>query len=106
MEYEGLHDEFACADLPDDLQEANGVAFLLASNAFLKLADAYMRRDEATTLNLLNGIEAEIIETLRYYATEYQHGAIRADVVVEAAHKLGSLLGAGRALSKAAPGLH
>ncbi|WP_459770625.1 hypothetical protein [Methylobacterium sp. CM6257] len=94
------------AGLSDDFQEANGVAFILASNAFLKLAEAYMRREEAAALGLISEVEAEMSDVLRRYAMEPGHRDVRADVMLEAAHKLGALLNAGRALSKAAPGVH
>ncbi|MGH1575235.1 hypothetical protein ACRAWG_37050 [Methylobacterium sp. P31] len=107
MDYEAsTDDDNECTGRSDDFQEANGIAFLLASNAFLKLADAYMAREEAAALALISEIEAEMTDVLRRYASEPGHRDIRADVTLEAAHKLGALLSAGRALSKAAPGLH
>ncbi|MHB2206311.1 hypothetical protein ACYCO6_07525 [Methylobacterium sp. CM6257] len=106
MNYESLIDDGDHAGLSDDFQEANGVAFILASNAFLKLAEAYMRREEAAALGLISEVEAEMSDVLRRYAMEPGHRDVRADVMLEAAHKLGALLNAGRALSKAAPGVH
>jgi hypothetical protein len=106
MNYESVIDDGDRAGLPDDFQEANGVAFILASNAFLKLAEAHMRREEAAALGLISEIEAEMTDVLRRYAMEPGHRDIRADVMLEAAHRLGALLDAGRALSKAAPGIH
>ncbi|MGH1574316.1 hypothetical protein ACRAWG_31300 [Methylobacterium sp. P31] len=105
MEYEVL-DDGELAGLPDDFQEANGVAFLLASNAYLTLAEAYLRREEAAALALMNEIETQITGATRRFLRESPHGAARQDVVLEAAHKLGALMNAGRALSKAAPGVH
>lgn len=106
MGYKYLHDELSCVGLTDDLKEANGIAFLLASSVCLELADAYMHRDHPVALNLLNNIDSEIIETLQCYAIESRHVANRADVVVEAVHELSSLLGAGRAPSESALSLY
>jgi hypothetical protein len=105
MEYEVL-DDGELAGLPDDFQEANGVAFLLASNAYLTLAEAYLRREEAAALTLMNDIETQITEAMRRFVSESPRGAVRPDVMLEAAQKLGALMNAGRALSQAAPGVH
>lgn len=82
--------------LPDEVQEANGVAFLLASAAYLTLSDAYLRREGAKGLTLMDEIERNLMEALRRFVTETPHGVARPDVILIAARKLRALLEAGR----------
>lgn len=82
--------------LPDEVQEANGVAFLLASAAYLTLSDAYLRLEGSKGLKLMDEIERNLTEALRRFVTETPHGVARPDIILIAARKLRALLEAGR----------
>ncbi|MGT2478123.1 hypothetical protein ACU4GR_02745 [Methylobacterium oryzae CBMB20] len=92
--------------VPDELQEANGIALLLASAAYLTLAEAHLRREGTKGLKLMDEIEGSLTEALRRFVTETPPGMARPDIVLIAARKLRALLEAGRELPTEAFVLH
>jgi hypothetical protein len=80
-------------------QEANGVAFLLASAAYLALADAYMRREGPQALTVMEEIEDRIEEALQSFVTETSYDEARPDILAHATAKIRALLEAGRSMS-------
>jgi hypothetical protein len=94
---EGVPDEEGDGEwLPDPVQEANGVAFLLASAAFLTLADAHLRREGKGGLALMDEIEARITDTLQHFVAETPYEVARPDIILVAARKIRALLQAAR----------
>lgn len=92
--------------VPDELQEANGIALLLASAAYLTLAEAHLRREGTKGLKLMDEIEGSLTEALQRFVTETPPGMARPDIVLIAARKLRALLEAGRELPTEALVLH
>ena len=86
----------ACEEAFDPAQEANGVAFLLASAAFLALAEAHMRREGAAGLALMDEIEGQIDEALTSFVDENTYEVARPDILLHAARKVRALLDVGR----------
>ena len=80
-------------------QEANGVAFLLASAAYLALADAYLRREGPQALTVMEEIEDRIEEALQSFVTETSYDEARPDILAHATAKIRALLEAGRSMS-------
>ena len=80
-------------------QEANGVAFLLASAAYLALADAYLRREGPPGLTVMDEIEDRIEEALQSFVTETSYDEARPDILAHATAKIRALLEAGRSMS-------
>jgi hypothetical protein len=89
--------ESGCGWYPDEIQEANGIAFLLASWAYLTLADAYLRREGATGHALMDEIDNGVRSALRRFVTETPQGAARPDIILMAARKVRAMIEAGRA---------
>jgi len=83
----------------DQAQEANGVAFLLASAAYLALADAYLRREGPNGLTVMDEIEGRIEEALQSFVTETSYDEARPDILAHATAKIRALLDAGRSMS-------
>ncbi|EIZ83647.1 hypothetical protein WYO_3660 [Methylobacterium sp. GXF4] len=97
-------------DRPDDLassgeapsaaaQEANGVAFLLASAAYLTLAGAHLRREGLDGLALMDEIEDQITEALDSFAAEHSSDVAQPEIVRHAMRKVRALLDAGRSMA-------
>ena len=82
-------------------QEANGVAFLLASAAYLALADAYLRLQGPSALSVMDEIEGRIEEALQSFLTETSYDEARPDILAHATAKIRALLEAGRSMSTA-----
>jgi hypothetical protein len=80
-------------------QEANGIAFLLASAAYLTLADAHLRREGEGGLALMDEIEDRITEALQSFVAETSYEDARPDILLHATRKVRALLEAGRSLS-------
>ncbi|MCJ2092111.1 hypothetical protein MKK67_06300 [Methylobacterium sp. J-072] len=80
-------------------QEANGVAFLLASAAFLTLAGAHLRLEGSDGLALMDAIEDQITEALDSFAAEHSNDVARPDIVLHAMRKVRVLLDAGRSMA-------
>ncbi|MBE7199820.1 MAG: hypothetical protein INR70_18730 [Parafilimonas terrae] len=80
----------------DIAQEANGIAFLLASAAYLALAGAHLRREGAAGLALMDEIEGQIEEALISFAAENTYEVARPDILLHATRKVRALLDAGR----------
>ncbi|ACB22379.1 hypothetical protein ABID82_003257 [Methylobacterium sp. PvP062] len=80
-------------------QEANGIAFLLASAAYLTLADAHLRREGPEGLALMDEIEDRITEALRSFVEETSYEDARPDILQHATRKVRALLDAGRSLA-------
>ena len=96
-------------DLPDDpsledglssaaAQEANGIAFLLASAAYLMLADAYLCCEGASGLALIDEIEVRLAEATQSFVAEHPFDVARPDIILRASQKIRELLDAGRNL--------
>jgi hypothetical protein len=96
-------------DLPDDpsfenglssaaAQEANGIAFLLASAAYLMLADAYLGCEGASGLVVMDQIEIRIAEVTQSFLAAHSDDVARPDIISHAAQKIRELLDAGRNL--------
>lgn len=96
-------------DLPDDpspedglssaaAQEANGIAFLLASAAYLMLADAYLGCEGARGLAVMDQIEVRIAEATQSFLAEHSDDVARPDIISHATQKIRELLDAGRNL--------
>ena len=95
----GYLGEKACDDASSDpAQEANGIAFLLSSAAFLALAGHHMRREGAGGLALMDEIEGQIEEALNSFAAENTFEVARPDILVHATRKVRALLDAGRSM--------
>jgi hypothetical protein len=88
--------------LSDPAQEANGVAFLLASAAYLALAGAHLRRERSDGLALMDEIEDQITEALRSFAAETPGDLARPDILSHATRKIRTLLEAGRSMAPVA----
>ena len=80
-------------------QEANGVAFLLASAAYLALADAYLRREGPNGLPVMDEIEDRIEAALQSFLAETSYDEARPDILAHATAKIRALLEAGRSMS-------
>jgi hypothetical protein len=92
-----LNDNVSGGDLAlGEVQEANGMSFILSSWAYLALADAYLRREGAAALALMDDIEEHITTSLRRFVTETPHGTARPDIIVMASRKMRALIAAGR----------
>ena len=96
-------------DFPDDpslqdglssaaAQEANGIAFLLASAAYLMLADAYLCCEGASGLALMDEIEVRLVEATQSFVAEHPFDVARPDIILHASQKIRELLDAGRNL--------
>ncbi|MHB2206302.1 hypothetical protein [Methylobacterium sp. CM6257] len=83
----------------DAAQEANGIAFLLASAAYLALADAHLRREGPGGLALMDEIEDRITEALQSFVDETSYEDARPDILLHATRKVRALLEAGRSLA-------
>jgi hypothetical protein len=94
-------DDYAsCGEAPSAAaQEANGVAFLLASAAYLTLAGAHMRREGSDGLALMDAIDDQITEALNSFAAEHSSDVARPDIVLHAMRKVRALLDAGRSMA-------
>jgi hypothetical protein len=79
-------------------QEANGIAFLLSSAAYLMLADAYLRCEGTRGLALMDEIEGRIAEATQSFLDEYPEDVARPDIIAHATRKIRELLDAGRNL--------
>ena len=79
-------------------QEANGVAFLLASAAYLTLAGAHLRREGPDGLELMDEIEAQITDALDSFAAENAADVTRPEIILHAMRKVRALLDAGRTM--------
>lgn len=88
--------EVSREEVSDPEQDANGVAFLLASAAFLALAEVHMRRDGAAGLAVMDEIEGQIDEALTSFADENTYEVARPDILLHAARKVRALLDVGR----------
>jgi hypothetical protein len=97
---DGVPDDYesGCGWCPDEVEEANGIAFLLASWAYLTLADAYLRREGAAGRVLMDEIDSGVRDALRRFVTETPHGAARPDIILMAARKVRAMIEAGRAV--------
>jgi len=96
-------------DLPDDpsfedglssaaAQEANGIAFLLSSAAYLMLAEAYLRCEGQRGLALMDEIESRIAEATESFLAEHPDVVANPEIISRAAQKIRELLDAGRNL--------
>ncbi|MGH1591405.1 hypothetical protein ACRBEV_27340 [Methylobacterium phyllosphaerae] len=85
--------------LCDAAQEANGIAFLLASAAYLALADAHLRREGPGGLALMDEIEDRLTEALQSFVDETSYDDARPDILLHATRKVRALLDAGRSLA-------
>lgn len=83
----------------EQAQEANGVAFLLASAAYLALADAYLRREGPHALAVMDDIEDRIEGALQSFVAETSYDEARPDILAHATAKIRALLEAGRSMS-------
>ncbi|MCJ2055500.1 hypothetical protein MKL09_02920 [Methylobacterium sp. J-048] len=101
-------DDYECGIewVSDPVQEANGVAFLLASAAYLTLADAHLKREGPAGLVLMNEIEAHITSALQRFVSETPADMARPDIVLMAARKVRALLEAGRSTTRGAGDPH
>lgn len=92
--------------LTEAAREAIGIAYLLASAAYLTLADAYLEREGEAGLELMMEIEANLTNALRRFATEAPQDGLRPDIVLLAASKFRALMEAGRQVPAKATRLH
>jgi hypothetical protein len=94
-------------ELPDDqnaedglssaaAQDANGIAFLLASAAYLMLAEAYLRCVGQSGLAFMDEIEDRLAEATQSFVAENPDDVACSDVILHAAQKVRELLDAGR----------
>ncbi|GJE13650.1 hypothetical protein [Methylobacterium longum] len=83
----------------DAAREANGIAFLLASAAYLALAGAIMRREGAAALDLMDEIEVQIDEAMISFVAENTEEVARPDILLHATRKVRALLDAGRLMA-------
>ena len=79
-------------------QEANGVAFLLASAAYLTLAGAHLRREGPDGLKLMDEIEAQITDALDSFVAENARDVACPEIIFHAMRKVRALLDAGRTM--------
>lgn len=79
-------------------QEANGIAFLLSSAAYLMLAEAYLRCEGQRGLALMDEIEGRLAEATESFMTEHPEDVARPDIVAHATRKIREMLDAGRNL--------
>ncbi len=79
-------------------QEANGVAFLLSSAAYLMLAEAYLRCEGQRGLALMDEIEGRLAEATESFMTEHPENVARPDIIEHATRKIREMLEAGRNL--------
>ena len=84
---------------PNAAEEANGVAFLLASAAYLTLADAYLLREGPSGLMVMDEIEDRITEALQSFIAEMPYDEARPDILSHAMAKIRALLEAGRSMT-------
>ncbi|KQS75480.1 hypothetical protein ASG32_27335 [Methylobacterium sp. Leaf361] len=80
-------------------QEANGIAFLLASAAYLTLAGAHLRREGSDGLALMDAIEDQISEAMDSFAAEHPNDVAQPDIILHAMRKVRVLLDAGRSMA-------
>ena len=93
-------DNTSCDEPPSAAaQEANGVAFLLASAAYLTLAGAHLRREGSDGLALMDEIEDQITEALDSFAAEHSSDVARPDIMLHAMRKVRALIDAGRSMA-------
>jgi hypothetical protein len=86
-------------DTADAAHEANGIAFLLASAAYLALADAHLRREGPSGLALMDEIEGRITQALQSFVAETSYEDSRPDILLHATRKVRALLEAGRSMA-------
>lgn len=79
--------------------EANGMAFLLASAAYLTLAGAHLRREGRDGLVLMDEIEAQITDALDSFAADNSADEARPQIILHAMLKVRALLDAGRTMA-------
>lgn len=79
-------------------QEANGIAFLLSSAAYLMLAEAYLRCEGQRGLVLMDEIEGKIAEAIESFIAEHPEDVARPDIISHAKQKICEMLDAGRNL--------
>ncbi|MHB2205017.1 hypothetical protein [Methylobacterium sp. CM6257] len=100
-----MSDEVADGDEPDSdpysdpAQEANGIAFLLVSAAYLMLADAHLGREGPAGLAVMDEIENRIEEALESFIAEHSFADAPPDIVLCAAEKLRALFEAARSIA-------
>lgn len=94
-------------ELPDDqnvedrlssavAQDANGIAFLLASAAYLMLAEAHLRCVGLSGLAFMDEIEERLSEAMQSFVAENPDDVACPDIILIAAQKVRELLDAGR----------
>jgi hypothetical protein len=88
-------------DIEDELssaaaQDANGIAFLLASAAYLMLAEAYLRCVGQSGLAFMDEIEDRLAEATQSFVAENPDDVACSDIILHAAQKVRELLYAGR----------